>query len=349
MKKEKLKRIANALAGGESATNDAFSRMDRTFAETKMKLKEEINVATLADVNKKLNDFRRAIDLGPIVKAIDALKGTLNEAYAAIGNGVAEDVGSIQDALQRVEKARAEVQETASTLSEKFNALARMRDSDYVSTNKKIGTVQENVDGFTSQLEFLQNFVNTLSTDIGELRNELDTDTDLPKKVEERLTRFKGELVTLLGQGGHGGNANRNIAVGGNASVLSRYTDLNIKAGNNVTLTYSNNNNTKMLDLTIASSGGSGSTRSITSIATSQAAGDTTGTDYVYICNDGILLTLPTAVSNTNLYTVKNNSNSSIMVATTGGQTIDDDTTIIMPVKYTSVDLISDDANWHVT
>jgi len=78
---------------------------------------------------------------------------------------------------------------------------------------------------------------------------------------------------------------NRNIAIGGNTSVLSQYTDINIKAGSNVTLTYSNNQTTKYLDLTIASSGGGGSVggtvRSINNISTSQTAGATAGTDYV--------------------------------------------------------------------
>lgn len=147
---------------------------------------------------------------------------------------------------------------------------------------------------------------------------------------------------------------NRNIAVGGNTSVISRYTDLNIKAGANVTLTYTNNNTTKFTDLTIASSGGGGgsvigTTRSINTISTSQTAGNTSLTDYVYICSAGINLTLPDAVGNSNLYTVKNTSTSSVLVSTTVSETIDTSTTLILPVQYTSVDLISDGSNWEIT
>lgn len=147
-----------------------------------------------------------------------------------------------------------------------------------------------------------------------------------------------------------GGNANRNIAIGGNTSVLSKFTDINLKAGNNVTITYTNNNTTKYTDITISATGGGGSVggtiRSINNVNTSQVMGDTAGTDYVYIASEGIKLDLPTATGNTNLYTIKNVSNSSVLV--TG--TIDNDANgAIMPIKYTSIDLISNDTDWNIT
>lgn len=150
-----------------------------------------------------------------------------------------------------------------------------------------------------------------------------------------------------------GGNMNRNIAIGGNVSVLSRYTDINLKPGANVTITYVANNATKYTDVTIASTGGSGSvigtTRSINNISTSQTAGNTSLTDYVYIVSAGVALTLPTAAGNTNLYTVKNTSTSSVLVATTGGETIDTSANAILATQYTSIDLISDGTNWEIT
>lgn len=163
--------------------------------------------------------------------------------------------------------------------------------------------------------------------------------------------KLQSDLYTRLPHGG--GNANRNIAIGGNQSVLSRYTDMNLKAGSNVTIIYSNNDTTKFTDVTIASSGGGGSvvgtTRSISTISTSQTAGAVSGTDYVYICTAGVNLTLPTAVANTNLYTVKNTSSSSVLVGTTSAQTIDAQTTAILATQYTAIDLISDGSNWDIT
>ena len=183
------------------------------------------------------------------------------------------------------------------------------------------------------------------------------------EKGEDGATVKIGELIEVLQPSvlAHvarlmplrGGSMNRNISIGGNPSTLSRYTDINLKAGSNVTITYANNDATQNTDITIAATGGSGSVggviRSINTISTSQTAGATAGTDYVYICSAGVQLTLPDATSNTNLYTVKNTSTSSVLVSTTSAQTIDGQANIIMPVQFTSIDLISDSANWDIT
>lgn len=163
---------------------------------------------------------------------------------------------------------------------------------------------------------------------------------------EEELVNLRNRLNTI---GVGGGNANRNIAIGGNGKVLQPYTDINLKAGANVTITYAANNTTKYTDVTVAATGGAGTVRSINTISTSQTAAATAGTDYVYICAAGVNLTLPTAVSNTNLYTVKNTSASSVLVSTTASETIDAQSNLILAVQYTAVDLISDSANWNIT
>ena len=108
------------------------------------------------------------------------------------------------------------------------------------------------------------------------------------------------------------------------------------------------------MDVTFASSGGGqgsvgGVVRSINTVNTSQTAGNTSGTDYIYICSGGINLTLPDATANTNLYTIKNTSTSSVLVSTTSLQTIDTQSTIILATQYTSIDLISDGSNWDIT
>lgn len=174
----------------------------------------------------------------------------------------------------------------------------------------------------------------------------------LSEVIETIRPSVFSHIARLIPQGG--GNMNRNISIGGNASTLSRYTDINLKAGSNVTITYANNDATQNTDITISSSGGGGGSvggviRSINTISTSQTAGATSGTDYVYICSAGVQLTLPTAVANTNLYTVKNTSSSSVLVSTTSAQTIDTSPNVIMPVQFTSIDLISDGSNWDIT
>ncbi len=91
--------------------------------------------------------------------------------------------------------------------------------------------------------------------------------------------------------------------------------------------------------------GGSGITRSISSISGNTSAGATATTDYVYICTATLTLTLPTAVGNTNLYTVKTTSGTTT-VATTGGQTIDGGANDTITVANTSHAYISNGTNW---
>lgn len=94
---------------------------------------------------------------------------------------------------------------------------------------------------------------------------------------------------------------------------------------------------------------GSGITRSVSSISTATAAGATADTDYVYLVSGNTTLTLPTAVGNTNLYTVKNTDGNTTSIATTSSQTIDGSTSpITITTQYTSLDLISNGTNWDI-
>jgi predicted transcriptional regulator len=168
------------------------------------------------------------------------------------------------------------------------------------------------------------------------------------QRLEELRKRVNSRIGSL---DNHGGNMNRNIAIGGNVNALSQFTDINLKAGNNVTITYAANHATGYTDVTITSSGtgGGGITREINNVAVPTAAGSTPGIDYVYLASGTLTITLPTAIGNTNLYTIKNVGSGIVTIDTTAGQTIDGDATVIMPVQFTSVDLISNGTNWAIT
>lgn len=90
---------------------------------------------------------------------------------------------------------------------------------------------------------------------------------------------------------------------------------------------------------------GSGITRSINLISTNTTAWNSVTTDYTYICTATLTLTLPTAVGNGNMYTVKNTAWTTT-ISTTSAQTIDGSSSATINVPYVSVDLISDGSNW---
>lgn len=169
--------------------------------------------------------------------------------------------------------------------------------------------------------------------------------------LKEVVNAIMPSVVSRIGNNQHGGgNANRNIAIGGNGKVLQPYTDINLKAGANVTITYASNNTTKYTDVTIAATGGAGTVRSINSISGDTAAGSTAGTDYVYICDGTLTLTLPAALDNSNLYTVKNVGTGVVTIAPAGADTVDEQANLQLITQFTAVDLISNEVdNWNIT
>lgn len=97
-----------------------------------------------------------------------------------------------------------------------------------------------------------------------------------------------------------------------------------------------------------AASGSSGITRSVNVISTNTAAGATATTDYVYFVSGTTTVTLPTAVGNTNLYTIKRTGTNTVTVATTSAQTIDGAATQTLLTQYESMGFVSDGSNWGI-
>jgi hypothetical protein len=93
-------------------------------------------------------------------------------------------------------------------------------------------------------------------------------------------------------------------------------------------------------------SGGGGVARSISTVTTTLTGAAASNIDYVYLLSSGATYTQPTAVSNTNMYTLKNITASNVNVAATSAQTFDGGSLTLAPDE--SVDLISDGANWRI-
>lgn len=118
-----------------------------------------------------------------------------------------------------------------------------------------------------------------------------------------------------------------------------------IVAGTNVTVDNADPRN----PIVSSSGGGSGSgiTRSVSNISTNTNAGSASTTDYTYIVTGVVTLTLPTAVGNTNRYSVIS-TDGQTTIATTSAQTINGSSTVTLPITNMSLDFVSDNTNWHV-
>lgn len=149
---------------------------------------------------------------------------------------------------------------------------------------------------------------------------------------------------------------NRQVSWGGNTSVLGKYTDYNFQNSSSIGWTYSNDETNKRVNISasmlLAGTGSAGSvtgiTRTTSIITASQTGGATAGVDYVYFAAAGLKLTLPTAIANLNQYTIKNASSSSVLIATTAGETIDGSASALIAVANQSLDFISNSSVWGV-
>lgn len=141
--------------------------------------------------------------------------------------------------------------------------------------------------------------------------------------------------VAKLEQGG-------SVTLKTNGTTNGSQSILNLQQGSNITIS---DNGTGTITITGTGAGGSGITRSVNSISTNTAAGSSASVDYVYKCTATLTLTLPTAVGNSNLYTIKNTAGTTT-IATTSSQTIDGSLTATISVANTSLSVVSDGANW---
>lgn len=360
-KKQKAKALMARLKELEKLSDtDSFTFADSAISEeikkTHDSIKNNASIKMLDKLNKKIELFKKDFDLTPFGEGIDSLEQSLEGFKEEVSNSLnelsasfEEKLGKLTDDLKNSSGSNEEKsKEFSNTIKELKESLAGF--SDFTTENDT--SVREFLKRIDTDIKGLKEGLTKTDTETREGIKKTSEDstnslTSFTTSTTEAIDKLRKEFLTRIANLG-GGAQNRKITFSG-TDYLTRYTDINYKAGTNITFTVANNDTTKMVDVTIASSGGAGTVRIISSISTPTTAGAAANTDYVYLVTGTTTLTLPTAVGNSNLYTVKNVGSGTVTVATTSSQTIDGSSSITLPVQYTSVDLISDTANWNVT
>lgn len=345
---EEIKTARRAKKSGRDFTDEISSLLTEEGEQARRSIDESPTTKAIKTLAAKIPSLEKKDPrIGRIMSTMRKANGNTQTKLKKLDEDFRENISAllqeVRSAEQRgTEMTASEVEKLSDKLDEaerRFQTETNSVRNESILIQAEVSRVEKTLNG---TIEGITGLIEAISEDATDAKNlSVETQNALEKLERDILSRF-----ATFG----GGNMNRNIAVGGNQSVLSMFTDINFKAGSGVTITYAPNLTTGFTDITIAANGtGTGIVREINSVAVPTVMGNTAGTDYVYLVSGTTTMTLPTAVGNENLYTVKNVGNGVITIDTTGGQTIDNEATISMATRYTSVDIISDGSNWNIT
>jgi hypothetical protein len=330
-----------ANRAGDLVRNSPTTKAVSVLSKELAKVKADPRISNL---EKGVENVSRETDgkLQTLVEAfstsIGALEQSVAEAEARGGDNLSQSLQTILGQL--------------SVLSEKFDLDYAVLDEQGKRSLAEAGNVRQEAQQSLAPLIAKDTDLERSIGQVAEVATRADTGV---VRAEQSMKQMGDDLMEEIKrlksrQNNGNGNMNRNIAVGGNTSVLSKWTDINLKPGAGTLITYAANDTTGYTDITITATGsGSGITRQINNVSTPTVMDATPSIDQVYLVSGNTTMTLPTAVGNTNLYTVKNVGVGTVIINTTGGETIDNDSNVTMPVRYTSVDLISNGTNWQIT
>ena len=339
--------------------------IDRQLADEQSATVTRAESSPTANALRRIGEDLNKIQRSPAVKNLFKLRRKdlyeRDEKFDALSQSFAEKLDTLAAELKSSDEKGTTTDASLKGLLERFEAASREYETGKLEQEGKAQFLVGETSRIESYVKSIEDGANQALLDNAVEINQIATVASEALKTAAGATRaaqsvlgviqgVETDLMSKLARLGGNGNMNRNIAVAGNQSVLSMFTDINLKPGAGVTITYAPNLATNFTDITIAATGGGGGiTRQINNVSTPTVMDGTPGIDQVYLVSGTTTVTLPTAVGNENLYTVKNVGLGTVTVNTTGAETVDNDATVIMPVRYTSVDLISDGSNWNIT
>lgn len=262
-RKSLLKKINQAL--NPDGTQVDFTAFDQNIEILKKSLKEKIQVKTLDDVNNQIEKFRQKIDLKPLTDAMAGIKTSFIEETDKLSQQIQEKTDELETLFAKKGESKSAIQDLNNELSDlklQLSSLEIRRKGD--------------IEAINGQIQEVKNFNLKSEGSINQILGDLDVIRETEAKGEEigkeavkelqiSLEKVRSELMTRIANIG-GGALNRQMFING-VDPLTKYTDVNLKAGANTTISYANNDTTKKVDITFtATGGGSGSVVGVPSI-----------------------------------------------------------------------------------
>lgn len=246
MKKDKLKKIYEALSPFDTGIEETFTSLDKEIADVSVKLKETITAKTLDEVNSQFKKLRKPFEF--LVVAFDDLKVKLTERDAKLVSFLQNRLKELNESFKNAQKM------TAEEIAEKGEEITEIKNSLEELSNRKVETVD-----FAPQIEDTEKRLTKL---ISSLEDEIKNKDDIEKITRDLKDLTSSlEIVRIDSLKRGGGNSNRQINV--KSSVMSqKYTDINFANAGGISWSASDDIVNKRVNITasiIASgSGGAG-------------------------------------------------------------------------------------------
>lgn len=247
--KAKLREILDILSPQGTAVD--FKAFDEGVSKLKTSLKEKIQAKTLDDVNAQLLRLKKSIDFEPVLTALKEADKNFEIRIKVVSEALATEVSKIEEVSKgerRASFSRAVAsQTTVEALRFELQTLKKQKN--------------EEISRLTERLNELPLVKELAIRSFSELKARLDrmeeaTEPDIVSPLKKEIQDVRSELISKIQSASHGDHANRNIAIGGNTSVLSVYTDVNLIAGSGVAITATRNRTTKYTDVTLSAAAG---------------------------------------------------------------------------------------------
>ena len=128
MTRTKLQKILNKLDGRSEATAKVIADFDVSVKALRDKLEQDITVATLDEVNLKINKLRKSIDLSPVLQVAEELQTSFREnallTLREIEDKSAELRNLIDEGNRTTEEKAQEIAKSVVLVEEKLNKVS---------------------------------------------------------------------------------------------------------------------------------------------------------------------------------------------------------------------------------
>lgn len=214
-------------------------------------LRNDASVAKMNEISGKLDQFKTEFNLAPLSDALDEINQTIADKETELKSLIDQKGIELTNAQQASDAVNGQITDQLSSELEALRTgLGSLSDPKNSIEELRV-EFKSLADSFTgSQTSFQSSLDETkgLIPDIAPLSDSLAT-------LGQNIESVRADLLQRIASIG-GGQANRNIKFSG--SVLTRYTDLNFLG-----TSYTNNDTTKMADVTFPAGGGGGGSPTI--------------------------------------------------------------------------------------